>query len=344
MPRAAWITAVLLGVAVSGRCEAQAVKVSRSEFPGFSIELPAGTVIEDSKEPAGGQHLRFIAESGLAGIPHLSEPKVEVLWLTQSMTFDYFQNQFLESMAAHQPNAVPGERVLRVIRLDASRWLAIYGTPQMPIGLGHVNCGPGFSVGIKLRLHATIDPQIATVRSMLESVRCALGDKLPSRPRAPVHFDAGLGRIDGAPVQLYRSLSGEYIMVSFTQGELFGDAREWHHAALAAAELVMKRAVPEKWTRRLDIEERADLRASRLVRIDLPDDARPVYIGGVQCEGVKLSFMVAIQLPQADDKLAERRLSQVGCPGDKAADMPLLEDVADAACRAGDIRGCPVSR
>lgn len=324
-------------------CEAQNIGVKRTQFPGFSIELPAGNVIEDSKEPSGGQHLRLLAEGPLAGIPHLREPLLQVLWLTESMSYEEFRDQFLPAMAAHQPNAMPGERVLREMRVDDTHWLALYGTPGVPIGIAMAKCGPAFSVSIKLRLHDSVDSQLATTRMLLESIRCASTDKLPKRPEAAVRFGSTFGRVGSAPTQKYRSLDGEHIIIGFTQGEVFSDFEEWRGGTLSAMEMELRRPIQVQWSRVVRIEERPDFRATRLLRVDLPGDPRPIYFGGLQCEDLRLSFLVSIELPRADDTLAARRLAQVGCPGDKTEEPQPFPEVAASACKKGNAMACTFS-
>src|SRR5688572_6793781 len=325
-------------------CAGQTVPVQRIALPGFTIAVPAGSVLEDSKEPSGGQHLRQIAEGPLAGIEHLSDPLVEVAWLTQSMTFEQYRDQLLPAIAANQPNAVPGERVLQTMKMDRNRWLALYGTPQMPIGMGMVVCNPGFSVSIKLRLHGEMKTQLAATRAMLESVRCLATANVAKRPEAPVRFEEGFGRMDQPPAQFYHSLDGEHIAISFTQGESFSDPVEWQAGVLAVMEMELRKRISAQWARPVQIREREDFRPSRLLRIDLPGDARPIYFGGFQCVDLGLSFLVSIELPEANDALAERRLAQIGCPGDAGRDVPPFSTVVTKACAAGDTRACALSR
>jgi len=339
---------ILIGMAGSTGM-AQQPQTSRVSLPGFSIALPPGAVIEDSKNPAGGSHKRLISESALAGIPHLEEPEVTVLWLTRSLTYEEFRDQMLPAVVSMQPKKIEGA-ILHDEQFSAGRFLALFGRKDMIIGFGVVNCPVELGIGLVLRLHSSQDAQLEAMRDLVKSVRCAREPVAPLRPRAAVHLPDGFGGVVDANLQRYRSLDGEALTIIATEGNAFGgndvvSGERLFEAAVGAVNQ-MERGKPLKpeWVRVVVQPERTDLRPTMLARLDVPGDSHPVYFGGIHCAGPDLGILAKIDLKRDDDALAGRRLAQLGCPDDPTREPPEFTKVAEQACRSGDARGCDAAR
>jgi len=337
LAKLAWAT-VACGLPFTGAL-AQQPQTSRVSLPGFSISLPAGSVIEDGKQAAGGQHVRALSQDALAGIPHLDNPEARVMWLARSMTYDEFRNQFLPAASAMMPSTIEG-KVLHVENVSEGRFLAVFGNASLPIGVGVVNCPVDLGIGILLKLHSTAGPQLEAIQAMVKSVRCAREPVLVDRPRAAVRLSKDFGRVLQPKSQRYQSLDGEIIEILATEGSAHPESDPLERALAAVTQMDLERPMKREWVKNLAIDERADLRPTRLFRVDIPDARSPFYYGELYCEGSGFDLFAKIELQRKNDALAELRLSQIGCPDDKSVEPPEFAKIAEEACRKGDARGC----
>jgi hypothetical protein len=281
----------------------------------------------------------MIDERPLAGIPHVSLPQTRVTWIPDSMTFQTFRGEFMPSIIAHKPAGSDDSEILREVRLSDSRFFAIFGSEELPIGAGVVRCSSNFSVAVVLRLHPTVELQASAMSGLLESVRCASAVKV-DRPLAAVRFPAGFGVVADPNLQRFRSLGGEQIEIGFTGGEVVSDAELFRVSGATVLELDLKTRLRDDSVRLLEAGERDDLRPMRLLRTDMQESRRTIYLGSLYCEGDKISFIATIRLPRSDDELAATRLREIGCTDDPGFAPPAFTTVASDACREGDARAC----
>ncbi len=148
-----------------------------------------------------------------------------------------------------------------------------------------------------------------------------------AREQAVVRFGDGFGGFDLPGQQVYKSVTGELIFIHFIKGDSFQAVED------------LRRSTSPEWSRAIEIAQRPDGHAVRMLRLGPPDDPEPSYIGGLQCKE-NLGFTILLALPSEDDVLAVEHLAQIGCPGDPGVDLPAFVDVAAAACKQGNAKAC----
>jgi hypothetical protein len=212
------------------------------------------------------------------------------------------------------------------------------------------NCPVELGLGLVLRLHSSQQAQLEAMRELLRSVQCGREPVAPLRPRAAVQLPDGFGRVVDTELQRYRSLDGETLAIKATEGDMFagndvlsGDEL-WEIAVGTVSQIERGKPMKREWVLGVVVPERTDLRPTKLARVDFPGDGHPVYFGGIYCAGPDLGIVAIIRLQRADDALAGRRLSQIGCPDDPTREPPEFNKVAELACRMGDARGCEAAR
>jgi hypothetical protein len=333
----------LLSIGCSKSAEKDA-DFQRVILPGFSIELPAGTVVSTSTLPTGGKHEiklpdpTFIQET----VDKESDAgRVSVHWTSQSYTQEEWKKLLMPTFVqAFNMSDRPSAEVLKEVSSGNDRWMYIIGDQRSPVGVGVINCDPSFSVILAFARYRDVERQLAQLRRIVESVQCAVTDANRARPVAATRLPGKFGRTPDPDIQLFQSLDGEQMAINFTPSDVQRDQtiyRKIMHSFLANVGQI---EIPESQLALIVAGEPHPAGKSSLMRAHFPETGENLYIGTLYCAKLGLSLISLWSAPQAGDQLAKERLSQVGCPGDASTSTPAFASLAESACAAGETRFC----
>jgi len=336
------VLATLVGLAVAIFLkERAAAKVERVELPGFSIELPAGTVTETSRLPTGGSHKVDLKSSPLGAITRreTSNPKLAIQWMAQSATQEEWREIYLPTFSKAIGAAAGGnQRVLRDETIDKQRWLNIVGTGDVPIGFGVVACDENFQVVVIFGRYRDADRQAEELGKILRSAKCSVSESNRARLVAALRLPERFGRTSNTDFEGYQSLDGEVLMINFTNGDVLRDRKAYRIIATSLLSTGLGREIDDSQVKYLPDPNLK--RPASLIRADFPETDEKFYVGTQFCDEHDKTLMFMWLARDASDELAQERLSQVGCPGDESRDLRMFSEVSADACARGEKTAC----
>jgi hypothetical protein len=338
--------AVLLTACSSGSDDAAFERVT---LPGFSVELPRGTVKHTSNAPSAGKHELELPEPSF--LDSLSQkvvgtPKVSVEWMAQSFTREEWDRDMVPIFTQAVARGVPGARVLHQEAVGDDRWLHIVGLPDSPVAFGVVRCDDGFSVMLVHGRYRDVEKEAVELRRIMKSVQCKVTEANRARVLAAVRLPEKFGRTKASEAQIYRSLDGETMTLNFSAGDIQKDQRAYRAVVASLLSNSMGIQLDDSQLAALDTAVQRPSGKSSLLRVDLPNSAQHVrlYVGSVYCADRNLTLLSFWGTFKGDDALARERLSQVGCPHEQSTEYGSFEDMVDEACKAGDAMACEIRK
>lgn len=339
------VVATLMGLAIALFLrDLAAKKVERVSLPGFSIELPAGKVTETSDVPSGGSHKIDLESSTYRWLlrQEAGSPKIAVQWMSQGGTREEWRENFLPIFTSALGSTVGAHpTILKEQSIDDQRWLYIVGDSKWPIGLGVVSCDDDFQVMVIYGRYRDTGRQSEVLGGILSSVECAASREQRTRLTTATRLPAKFGRTSDDDYEGFKSLDGEILITTFTNGDVQRDRKAYMVIAKSLLSTSFGADIRESQIRYL--ADPALERPATLLRYDGPTAERATYISTQYCAEHKQSLMIVWFTPTPDDDLARERAGQLGCPGDESREVARFSELAAEACSGGDPAACDAS-
>jgi hypothetical protein len=314
-------------------------------LPGFTISLPPGVVIKQTRAASVGSYKLDLRPPWLASIPlkrvrilFPSRGQIHVSWEAMQLTAED------QTMRREAVVGTVGKR-LRTVELDASRRIDVVElrSPEVPVALGDVYCEQGLAVSVVLSLRSRdVEAMIRELTAVLRSVRCP-NAPVDAKPPEPVLLLAeSFGQVPKPPTdpKHYISLDGTQVVVSVTHGDALQapDYAQTFFDNMYAQIFSIPKAEVRSSFRRL---ERKDGRPSGFYQSELPlGGPNSASIVTLFCEDIDITFIVQIFERPAARPLAHAMSSRIGCPAGPPAKVRSVSEVFGEACARGEAQPC----
>ena len=337
------VASALMLAACSKKASEGTSGFQRVKLPGFSVELPAGSVTTTSKTPSNGTHEVKLPESNFLEVitgraRRGGQAKVE--WNSQAYSEDEWRTYVVPMMMrAFQGDRKAALRLLKSESVSPDRWLYVAGDSKIIFALGAVNCDALFSIMITYFGSLEVEHTANTMRHMVESVSCAVTEENRERPLGATRLPAKFGYTPEQQVQIFQALDGEQVLINFTRSDIQRERKSFRTMMRALVGGMVGEEIPDTGQVFLPPGKPDPGSKSSLMRFDLQNGER-IYIGTTWCPAVNRSMFTMAWGPEVSDAVARERQAQVSCPGGESTPSPPFEELANAACRAGSREFC----
>ena len=317
----------------------------RVALPGFSVDAPAGKVVERSQSPTSGKYEIKLPRASL--LDHFLHDDVRnasfvAHWTNQSTGLEEWETINLPLYLKAMEATLKQPKVLHREVIDERRWFVVVGGDRVPLGIAVTICDPRFQVEVELTRFHELDPQIELTRRTLRSIECRVTDENRAGLTPAIRLPKEFGSVPLDAGFQFQSLEGEVLVVNFTGGRL--PDSEYYDPAIHALLTVMDKKVQRSALETVAPSRRRRHESERMTRARLPSLDVTAYVGSLYCEKEGASLMFIWLAPQASDALSWERFGQVGCPTGEALSSPTYASLLEDACKRGDTSACEIRK
>jgi hypothetical protein len=319
-------------------CSAQELK--RQQFPGFTVDLPEGTVVSSSKFPFAGRHEILLAEPAPADRlnpwNHRTEkPRIVISWGQHGLD----GGEYYRLLRGTLLKSLPGDdvRVLKESATSPAVRVVVVGEPGKPLAYGTRDCEGGFNVDLVVSVSKDVDEQFALTKRVADSIRCALTDANRRRPQAATRLPAEFVRVARESIPTYLTLSGEQLIVNFTPGNALRNTEALNAVITGLLSEAGGGAVADIRTRNIPVKSTPE-RQTGLMNVTIVGETG--YVGVLWCPKLGVTFMGIYIAPSPTEVRARELLDSLGCPGEPTEEPRDAKPLFEASCADGDADAC----
>lgn len=321
--------ALLLALGLGAQVSAEEMK--RVQLNGFSLLLPAGTVVAESTLPFAGRHELRLEASG----KRTSNPRVVVRWSFHGLANEEYRQLLVDGLS----KTLPGDaRVIREAGSLDKGWAAIMGGQGSTLGLGLFGCERGFGIELVVSVSKDREEQFALTRDVISSVRCSLTDANRQRPVAATQLPKEFLTIPDQEFASYATLEGEVMNVNFTGGDITRNrelAKKVIHGMFSGGLQIAKDDIVF-----VPLADVITLRHRTVLwKVSFPETPY-LYMGMLWCPKLDVTFMPLYIAEDATEKRVREIIGSIGCPGDPHRAPPDARAPFEAACAKGNEFAC----
>lgn len=332
--KGSWLAALAWLLAAGFCAPSSAQDMARVQLNGFSLLLPPGTVVKETRLGFAGRYELRVA--GAAAITQrASDPKIVVSWSAHGLANEEYRQLLIDGIGG----ALPGkQRMIREAGSVVGGWAALMGDERTALGIGMFGCEAGFGVTLVVGVSKDPDEQFALTRAMISSVRCSLTDANRQRPIAATQLPREFLTIPDQELATYATLQGEIVNINFTGTNITRN--------LALAKNVIRGLIAGSMRvadDEISLVPLGDVVTPRhrtvLWRVSLPDSP-DIHLGMLWCPKLDVTFMPLYLAEGARQQRVRQIMASIGCPGDPHATPPDARPVFAAACAKGNQFAC----
>jgi hypothetical protein len=299
--------------------QVDAAEPARTELPGFSMVLPPGDVLEQSRLPVTGTYKLAVSSDAKFEAPYDQLDRAQLLprgrqvvvsWMAVAHTTDEWR-LYVQAIA----NSIGTPATIGRDESAGGRRVTLIELPSFSLGVGAAVCEDKFTVVVIWAMSRDAAQQFMGARAAVNSVQCKLTPENLRPFEAAVTLPRGFSRDATEEGQVYTSRQGEQLVVSYT-----GQDVQRHGPKLRDIITNLFAAAGGFSDLRLSDVATAPVagRPESLFRFE-SKDMEAGYVAALYCPAFDVTFISIWTGPKPSDELALQRLRAVACPAEDGA-------------------------